>query len=100
MSLTPLKLLTVIADEALEKRLVADILKLGAHGYSVHTVQGQGAHGPRNSEWEGENRKIMVLVGSELAERILAYLAEHYFEQYPIIAYLTPAEVWRGSKYL
>lgn len=100
MSLTSLKLLTVIADEALENRLVEDILRLGAHGYSVHTVQGKGAHGLRNSEWEGENRKIMALVGSELAEKILAHLAAHYFEHYAIIAYLTPAEVWRGEKYL
>ncbi len=31
---------------------------------------------------------------------MIAHVAAHYFDHYPIIAYLTPAEVWRGEKYL
>jgi len=100
MKTVSLKLLTIIADEALQKRLVEDVKKLGAKGYTIEKAYGEGEHGGRISAWEGENIRLELLVSAEVAERILENLVRHYFEKYSIIAYLSDAQVLRGEKFL
>ncbi|MFQ3598777.1 MAG: transcriptional regulator [Chloroherpetonaceae bacterium] len=100
MKTVSLKLLTIIADEALQKRLIADVKKLGAKGYTLEKAYGEGAHGGRISQWEGENIRLELLVGAELADKILEKLMRDYFEKYSIIAYLSDAQVLRGEKFL
>ncbi len=100
MKTVSLKLLTIIADEALRKRLVDDVKKLGAKGYTIEKAYGEGEHGGRISAWEGENIRLELLVSAELANKILEKLARDYFEKYSIIAYLSDAEVLRGEKFL
>ena len=43
MKTHPRKLLVIIAESALERALVADVKRLGAHGYTVIDVRGGGA---------------------------------------------------------
>ncbi len=99
MQLYPLKLVTIIADEVIEKRLIADVKKLGAKGYTIAKAHGEGAKGERMSEWEGENVRLETLVSESVAEKIMAHLAEHYFPNYTIIAYLSDVAVLRGEKF-
>jgi nitrogen regulatory protein P-II 2 len=99
MQLYPLKLVTIIADEVIEKRLVADVKKLGAKGYTIAKAHGEGAKGERMSEWEGENIRLETLVSESVAEKIMAHLAKEYFPNYTIIAYLSDVAVLRGEKF-
>lgn len=99
MQTVSLKLVTIIADEVLEKKLIDDVKKLGAKGYTVGKVHGEGAKGARTSEWEGENVRLETLVSKSVAEKIMSHLAERYFPNYTIIAYLSGVEVLRGEKF-
>ncbi len=96
----PLKLVTIIADEVLEKRLIADIKKLGAKGYTIGKAHGEGAKGERMSEWEGENLRLETLVSESVAQKIMMHLAQEYFPNYTIIAYLSDVAVLRGEKFI
>jgi nitrogen regulatory protein PII len=100
MKTISLKLLTIIADEALQKRLIDDVKKLGAKGYTIEKAHGEGEHGGRVSQWEGENIRLELLVSEATANKILEKLAHDYFDRYSIIAYLSDAQVLRGEKFL
>lgn len=100
MNTVPLKEVTIIAEGLLEERLVRELRQLGARGYTVGEVRGEGSRGVRASEWEGHNVRIETLVSAEVADRILAHVAKHYFEHYAVVAYLSDVEVVRGEKYL
>ena len=99
MKTEPCKLVTIIAEDEMEQRLVDDLKRLGATGYTVFDVRGEGSHGPRASKWEGENIQIETLVDDETADRILEHVAEHYFERHGVVLYVTDADVIRASKY-
>ena len=99
MKLVPLKLVTIVAEALLEDRLLRELKVCGARGYTISAVRGEGSRGVRASEWEGQNLKIETLVSADVAERILARLAEAYFTDYAVVAYLENVEVVRGDKY-
>jgi nitrogen regulatory protein P-II 2 len=95
----PLKLVTVVAEAVLEERLVREVKALGARGYTLSDVRGEGSRGVRASEWEGRNVKLETLVTAAVAERILEHLATRYFAHYAVVAYVENVEVVRGEKY-
>ncbi len=98
MAAVSLKLVTVIAEAVLEERLVRALLSLGAKGYTLSEVRGSGARGVRAGGPE-VNVKIETVVSPEVADRILAHLAERYFTHYAVIAYVETVAVVRGEKY-
>ncbi len=100
MKTVPLKEVTIVAEALLEERLLREIRELGAQGYTVGQVRGEGSRGVRASEWEGKNVRIETLVSAEVADRILTHIAEEYFEHYAVVAYLSDVQVVRGEKYL
>lgn len=99
MALVALKLVTIIAEGFLEEKLVREIKKLGAKGYTITPARGEGSRGVRASEWEGSNIRLETVVSPAVAERILNHLAETYFANYAVIAYVETVEVVRGEKY-
>lgn len=99
MQTVALKLVTIIAEAVLHDRLIREIKNLGAKGYTITQVRGEGSRGVRASEWEGQNVKIETLVSSAVADAILQHLSEHYFPLYAVVAYVQTAEVVRGDKY-
>ncbi|MCS7058201.1 MAG: transcriptional regulator [Meiothermus sp.] len=99
MALVARKLVTIIAEGFLEERLVREIKRLGAKGYTITEARGEGSRGVRASEWEGNNIRLETIVSPEVAEKILAHLAEVYFPNYAVIAYVETVEVVRGEKY-
>jgi nitrogen regulatory protein PII len=100
MNTVPLKKVTIIAEALLEPRLARELRQLGATGYTISDVHGEGSRGVRASEWEGDNVRVETLVGAETADRILAHVAAEYFEHYAVIAWVTDVQVVRGEKYL
>ena len=99
MQTTPRKLVTIIAEALLEDRLVQELRRLGANGYTLARASGRGTRGVRASEWEGNNIRIETLVDNDVADQILTHLADHYFELYAVVAYVQTVDVVRGDKY-
>jgi nitrogen regulatory protein PII len=100
MKLTSLKLVVIIAEAVLEDQLLLEIKKLGAKGYTVSQVRGEGSRGVRTNEWERENSKIETVVSPKVADEILTRLAEKYFSDYAVIVYVHDVGVSRGEKYV
>lgn len=95
-----LKLVTIIAERVLQEHLLRALRELGARGYTLTEVSGEGSRGVRASEWEGHNIKIEAIVSPEVADRIIEHIAAHYFQHYAVIVYAQPVEVVRGDKYI
>lgn len=100
MKTTNLILLTIIAEDELEGRLIDDLKKLGVRGYTICEVRGEGGHGLRSSQWEGENIKIEAIVDSTLADTICEHVSKAYFPHFAAILYLMPVQVLREAKFL
>jgi nitrogen regulatory protein PII len=99
MKTTNLILLTIIAEDELESRLIEDLKKLGVRGYTVYSVRGEGGHGLRASQWEGENIKLEVIVDNNLADVIAEHISTAYFPNFATILYLLPVQVLREAKF-
>jgi len=100
MELKRLKLVTIVAESLLEKRLVEEIKRLGARGYTITPARGEGSRGIRSVDWEGQNIRLETIVSEEVALKILQKLQEEYFPHYAVIAYVENVEVVRGEKYV
>lgn len=99
MKTVRLKRITIIGDENVRYRIVKEINEMGATGYTEFLVHGQGARGIRPRHAEPANAKIEVIATPELAERIFQHIADNYFENYAMIAFLDDVEVLRGEKF-
>jgi nitrogen regulatory protein P-II 2 len=100
MDTVSLKIVTIVAERVLRDRILKEIRELGARGFTLTDTSGEGSRGVRASEWEGLSVKIETIVGPELAERIVAHVAETYFRHFAVIVYVQPADVVRKDKYL
>ncbi len=100
MKTTTLKLVTIVTERILEDRLLRKVEELGARGYTLTQATGKGSRGVRASEWEGPDTRIQSLVSKEVADSIVEYVAENFFEHYAVIVYVQDAEVVRGDKYI
>jgi nitrogen regulatory protein PII len=100
MKTVPMKRVTIIGDDTVKYRIVQELQELGATGYTDCGVHGKGARGIRPRHAEPANTKIEVIATAEVAERILKHIAQHYFDNYAMIAFLDDVEVLRGEKFL
>ena len=100
MELVPLKLVTIVAESLLEKRLVEEVKRLGAKGYTITPARGEGSRGIRSVDWEGQNIRLETIVSKEVAVIILQSLHEDYFPHHAFIAYVENVWVVRGEKYV
>ena len=84
------------------KRLHERGLKLGATGYTLSEVIGQGARSARNVIVTGEAKtmKLEFIVPMDVAEKILTHVSRDYFEHYACIAWLSDVQVVRGQQYV
>lgn len=93
-------LLTVIAEAALEKKLVTDLEQLGAPGWTISDARGRGGRGVRSAGWEAEgNIRLEIICNRELAERIAGHLQAQYYANYAMVCYLSQVEVLRPEKF-
>ena len=100
MQLQTLKLVTVVAEEVLKDQLVRKVLELGATGASYHATEGIGSRTARHDDVFGENFQLKVVCPQDVAERILTYISNHFFDDYAIVAWIADVQVVRGSHYV
>ena len=99
MKTHPRKLLIVIAEAALERQLVADVKRLGAHGYTVIDVRGGGARGDRNADWDADRSiQMEVICDDAVAEAIAGHIHLTYFDDYAVSVFITEVGVLRPAK--
>lgn len=96
----PKKLLVLIAEAAIEKRLVADILRLGAMGYTVHDVRGGSLHAVREGRWEADRTvEIKVVCDESVADQIAAHVLATHAPYFGVTLYFADVAVLRPEKY-
>jgi nitrogen regulatory protein PII len=93
------KLVTIICEPVLSPNLIAMIRSMGATGFTVTDVRGEGSGDKRSGEIPSEKTKIEVVIGSESSDQIMARIAETYFQNYSLIVYATDIQVIRNKKF-
>ncbi len=90
---------TIVAEALLERRLVEDLARCGAQGWTAMVGHGHGPGHHGVSGFEGGNVRIETLVGHETADRIWAILERDYFPNYAVTAWAYDANVARVARY-
>jgi nitrogen regulatory protein PII len=94
------KLVTIVTEAALERRISEDLKRLGAHGYTVSDARGEGSRGVRSAGWEASsNIRIEVVCDTATAEAIATYLRTHYYDHYSMILFMSEVGVLRPEKF-
>jgi nitrogen regulatory protein P-II 2 len=93
------QVLTVIAEAAVEARLIADVKRLGAKGYSVGHVRGEGRTVSHLQDLNGPSVRLETIVTDDVADAILAHLADEYFGRYAVVAWVAPVHVMRPDRF-
>lgn len=99
MHTVPRRKVTIVAEAILEDRVSRELRAIGAHGFTITEARGEGSRGVRAQDWEGRNIRLETIVSAEVADAILTHVAEHYFENFAVIAWVDDVEVVRGEKY-
>jgi hypothetical protein len=89
----------IVAESVLESRLIDDLTRCGARGWTMTPARGAGPRGRRVGEVEGGNIRIESLVSADVADRLWALLEESYFAHYAVTAWTVPVTVARGERY-
>ena len=94
------KLLTVVAEAALEQRIAKDVERLGAHGYTITDARGKGSRGVRDAGWELRgNIRVEVVCDEATAVAIAAHLKDVYYENFAMVLFIGDVEVLRPEKF-
>jgi nitrogen regulatory protein P-II 2 len=99
METTGRQIVTIIAEAAVESRLIQDVKRLGAKGYSVGHVRGEGTTGRHLQDLNGPSVRLETIVTEDVADVILAHLAAEYFGRFAVVAWVTPARVLRAERF-
>lgn len=94
-----LKLVTIISEPVLSSRLVATIRSLGAKGFTMSDVQGEGSGAKSSGEVPNQKLKIEVVAEDDLAQKIMQEISKKYFENYSLIVYASDIQVIRKEKF-
>ena len=94
------KLLTIIAEAALERALIALVREAGGGGYTISEVRGGGGSGERAGDWEGDRSiEFRVICDEALAGRIADRVMARYANHYSLVLYLTDVGVRRVERF-
>jgi nitrogen regulatory protein P-II 2 len=93
------QLVTIIVEAAIEGRLIEDVKRLGAKGYSVDHVRGEGRTASHLQDLNGPSMRLETIVTDEIAEAILAHVAAEYFDRYAVIVWAHPVNVLRSDRF-
>ena len=93
-------LLVLITEAVLEKKLVADCLRLGAQGYTVHDVRGGSRLGTREALWEADRSiEIKVICPANVADDIAQHALTEYGAHHSLSMYFADVDVIRPAKF-
>ena len=96
----PKRIVVIIAEAALETRLVRDARRLGAMGYTVADVRGGGMHESRDASFsEDRNIRMEVIAEPAIAEQLAAHVLATYAKDFRLSMYLADVSVLRPERY-
>ena len=93
------KLLTIVAESGLEKRLVSVLHNAGARGYTVSAAHGEGPRNQRAGDISGGNIRIESVLSNQVLDEVLEKVAADYFPHYAVSAWVADVEVLRDERY-
>lgn len=95
-----MKLLTIVAEASLERRLTADLATLGARGWTIVEAHGHGRHGDAEGDMlGGGNIRIEVIATPEVVAAAVDHLRDVYFEHWGMIVFSHDVDVVRSEKF-
>lgn len=93
-------LLVIIAEAALEKRLIADSQRLGAQGYTVHDVRGGSRLSTREALWEADRSiEMKVICSQAVADNLAKHVIAAYGANYSLTVFFADVSVIRAEKF-
>lgn len=93
------KLVTIVCEPVLATSLLTTVRALGATGFTIGDVRGEGSSEKNTGEVPNEKVKIEVVADTDLAKEIMNEIAKSYFANYSLIVYATDIEVIRREKF-
>jgi nitrogen regulatory protein PII len=95
-----MQLVTIICEALAREPLRELLAEVGAHGYTLFTVEGSGARGERLGDIrEFGNIQVEVIAQAAVAERLLSRLETEFFPRYAMVAHLSEVRVLRREKF-
>jgi hypothetical protein len=93
-------LLTIVTEAVIENRLLRDLDRLGAHGYTVVNARGKGSRGVRDAGWDASaNIRVEVICEEKTARAIALHLRDRYYDNYAMITTVSEVQVLRPEKF-
>ncbi len=99
MKLTNFKLVTIICEPVLSSRILELSHGLGATGFTMTEVRGQGNGEKSSGEIPDSKLKIEIIMAPDAAIHLMNSLSEIYFENYSVITYSSEISVLRPKKF-
>ncbi|MFM7331766.1 MAG: P-II family nitrogen regulator [Brachymonas sp.] len=100
MNKHPKKLLVIFAEAALEKRLVQDAKKFGAHGYTIWDVRGGSDRGTHAGAWDNDRTiEMKTICSPEVADALAAHVLAEYAVDFGLTLYFADVQVLRSEKF-
>ncbi len=94
------KLLVIIGESALEKSLVSDARRFGAHGYTITDVRGGGERGDREARWEADRSIEMKVICEEaVAAKLAQHVLDRYAANYAVTLFTADVGIFRPQKF-
>lgn len=93
------KLVTIICEPVLSSSVLNLSEALGATGFTVTEVRGQGNGEKSSGEIPDLKSKIEIIAESDLAKNLMNAIAEQFFENYSLITYATDISIFRTEKF-
>ena len=95
---TTFKLITIICEPILNQSLIELTRKIGATGFTMTEVRGEGSK--KNSGEIPENKiKIEIISTATLANEIIQAVSEIFFKEYSMIIYASEISILRPEKF-
>jgi nitrogen regulatory protein P-II 2 len=94
------KLLVIIAEAALEKQLVRDARRFGAHGYTMYDVRGGGETGDRAAQWDADRLvEMKVICDDSVAISLAEHVLQSYAPNFAVTLFTADVGVFRPQKF-
>lgn len=94
------KLVTIICEAHAREAVIEKLRRVGARGWTLFEVQGDGARGLRPADIpEYANIQIEVLLQPTVAATLLDILARECFPAYGMVAFESDVRVLRAAKF-
>jgi nitrogen regulatory protein P-II 2 len=92
--------LTVVAEAALEPRLVAELKRHKAHVWTVREVRGAFPEGERSGDSDFDRTiELRVICDAVVADALAEVIVTKYAPHYSVVLHLSEVQVLRPERY-